>query len=248
VFYAQNQNTINSFAMGLVSDENYPGPCDDASRLSRAGLAKVGELAEKSGFDDVITKYAFKEFSKNNFAENFGKIVAKPVKYFVNKSTLAVERMTFQCHHIFPQTYRAKFAQLGVNVDNPIFAAWWQSTIKDPEAHQALAKAVNDRWAVVFNMTEQYSKSWGKNSTAYYQRSVNLMMKEVMQQAIDYKFKLSFNPVGLVSDMDILKHYESFTPEAWKTIVDSWKESKASGSILKELKLDSFDALYLINK
>jgi hypothetical protein len=47
-----------------------------------------------------------------------------------------------QAHHVFPQQFRDQFANAGLNIDNPMFGAWW-----DAGAHSSNLLAYNSAWS-----------------------------------------------------------------------------------------------------
>ena len=50
-----------------------------------------------------------------------------------------------QAHHIFPQKFINYFLKAGINIHNPLYRSWVDST------HQSWSKAYNAAWAAFFN-------------------------------------------------------------------------------------------------
>ncbi len=52
-----------------------------------------------------------------------------------------------QAHHVFPLKYQKDFRDLGINVNDPRFGAWWAR-----EPHQSASRAINDAWGKFFDL------------------------------------------------------------------------------------------------
>nr|MBA3683517.1 hypothetical protein [Bacteroidota bacterium] len=251
IYYGQNQNTINSFAWGLFLDEDYAGPQDDVGRLTRGGLSKLADLTKKNHFVNILDRYSFREFTYHNFRHNLSQIITAPVIKVYNSSTKAFEIVAQEAHHIFAQKFRARFQKFGINVDNPILGTWWHHVKGDKTGHKSLAAEVNTRWGDALDIAEQMLKKYGENEIGF-KKSSGWLFEEALYQAKKYGFNVSFNPVGMMSDMKIFKSHKSFTKEAWKAVVDTWKEADNSDVILKEFNdkygAASWEIIYKMNK
>lgn len=59
-----------------------------------------------------------------------------------------------QAHHVFRQKYLREFTDAGINIHNPKFGAWWETT-----SHLKNAKAYNDAWGAFFRATPNPTQS-----------------------------------------------------------------------------------------
>ena len=51
-----------------------------------------------------------------------------------------------QAHHVFPRRYVSQFKNLGINIEDPKYGAWWENS-----AHQSNSYEYNQWWAAFFN-------------------------------------------------------------------------------------------------
>jgi hypothetical protein len=98
-------------------------PLDD---LVRKGIIKLGQ---ETG--EETAELALKAFTSRNFRDNLITLTGKS----------ADDAVGMQAHHVFPQKFRDEFNDLGINVDDPHFGAWVDST------HQNWSPEYNERWA-----------------------------------------------------------------------------------------------------
>lgn len=49
-------------------------------------------------------------------------------------------------HHVFPKKFFKEFSDAGININDPKFGTWWEST-----SHLSNAKAYNDAWSTFFS-------------------------------------------------------------------------------------------------
>ncbi|MCF8255005.1 MAG: hypothetical protein K9H61_13950 [Bacteroidia bacterium] len=138
VWVQANQMAMTGFAWGMVLDEEFPGPADDIGRLAKAGIRNLDDVVSTS--KKVVDKYDLIKFTYIDLPYNLDKIVPKPKPFF---NSVSGEWVTYHAHHIFPQHFREKFADLGYNVDNPIFARWWMQEKFNPTSHCSKAKDYN---------------------------------------------------------------------------------------------------------
>src|SRR5690606_30465179 len=75
------------------------------------------------------SKMGVKKFTKNNFRKNLIKLTGKNLGKGVH------------AHHVFPQELQEQFAKKGVDVNLPIFGAWWEAG-----AHLKNAASYNKNW------------------------------------------------------------------------------------------------------
>jgi hypothetical protein len=51
------------------------------------------------------------------------------------------EKAGAEAHHIFPHALRKEFAKFDIDVNNPLFGAWWEKA-----SHRAAAAGYNREW------------------------------------------------------------------------------------------------------
>jgi RHS repeat-associated protein len=75
-----------------------------------------------------------------------------------------------QAHHVFPQAFEDKFNQLGIDVHDPRYGAWW-----DANAHLANSAAYNATWRQFFSMNPTQSGAFALARTlaAQYGYAIN---------------------------------------------------------------------------
>jgi RHS repeat-associated protein len=100
-----------------------------ASKEMGAGARQaqnVQSVVQKLSTSTVPTK--FKPFNERNFRENLIRLTGIDPGRSVH------------AHHVFPQQYRERFFEMGVNIDDPKYLAWWG------KGHLPNAKAYNKEW------------------------------------------------------------------------------------------------------
>ena len=121
------------------------------------GLLQAEKVATASADASEVT---YKAFTSNNFRENLTKIT---------KETVDAE---YDAHHVFPQRYREKFAEAGLNIDNPKYGAWWEKT-----SHLKNAYQYNQNWSkFIFdhpNPTQEQILDYGREIMKEYGFNVN---------------------------------------------------------------------------
>jgi hypothetical protein len=90
------------------------------------GGAKVGVIAAAK------TTQGFRSFTRSNFRYNLG------------KQTGGIP-VNSQAHHVFPQKYGKDFSRAGININDPRFGVWWNST-----DHLKNAAGYNAKWGEFF--------------------------------------------------------------------------------------------------
>jgi hypothetical protein len=75
-----------------------------------------------------------------------------------------------QAHHVFPQKFARDFEQLGINVHDPRFGAWW-----DAVEHGKHSRAYNDAWDEFFqgNPSQQGALDFARKLATDYGYGVN---------------------------------------------------------------------------
>jgi RHS repeat-associated protein len=108
----------------------------------------------------------FREFTPSNFRYNLQKLTGL--------SDDAIKGL--QAHHILPQKFRPDFAKLGLNVDDPVFGAWVDST------HQDWTRIYQDEWTNFFDTANK--------------EGTKLTIKKVIAYAkiLAEKYKLKWKP------------------------------------------------------
>jgi len=127
---------------------------DDAVDLYRS-FDVVNDLGKTSR---SIPK--FRKFTKNNFSTNLKRLTGgKP-------------SANAQAHHVFPQKFKSKFDDMGLNINDPRYGTWW-----DTPNHQKYAKEYNKAWEEFFENSSIINKEsileYGKEVMCSFGRRVN---------------------------------------------------------------------------
>jgi hypothetical protein len=105
--------------------------------VARGGMKGAGTLGKKiTGLfgKEVADASAtlFKSFTKSNFRHNLGQLTGNiPANS--------------QAHHVFPQAFQGRFAAKGINIHDPKFGVWWETS-----SHLKNAKSYNAAWESFF--------------------------------------------------------------------------------------------------
>ena len=105
--------------------------------ISAAGVIPyVGDLAKTAriGKDVKIINSAIKEVSFNS--RNFRKYLSKMT---------GINPKDMQAHHMLPQKFRQQFERAGINIDNPKYGRWLESS-----NHNKLSYKYNKEWETFF--------------------------------------------------------------------------------------------------
>ena len=113
--------------------------------MARMMVGKVGTL--------------FRSFSAGNFRYNLQQLTGN-------------SGAGLQAHHVLPQKFEGYFSKLGLDIHNPIFGAWVDST------HQSWSAEYNRAWELFFATTH--------NPT------VQQVLNKAVELAKKYGFKLNF--------------------------------------------------------
>ncbi|AQS94502.1 hypothetical protein BXQ17_10685 [Polaribacter sp. BM10] len=157
----------------IIDGKDFDG--QEVSRLKAAGflilaivpgskaLKIVGNVADatvfatKVGGKTIVVKgiKGLRAFKSSNFRHNLSKVTgALPPNS--------------QAHHVLPQKFRSSFEKAKINIDNPIFGAWWEKT-----DHLNNAWKYNEEWSsffssnsnpsqeTIFNFAEGLMKKYG---------------------------------------------------------------------------------------
>ncbi|MCL2072650.1 MAG: hypothetical protein FWH18_01915, partial [Marinilabiliaceae bacterium] len=101
------------------------------SQLASKGVQMAAKEGTKVGAKLIVntgTKTAFRSFTSSNFRYNLGKFTGSiPAKS--------------QAHHIFPKKHAPDFFKAGININNPKYGVWWETT-----SHLKNASSYNAAW------------------------------------------------------------------------------------------------------
>jgi len=106
----------------------------------------------------------FKKLDANNFREN--------LRILTERSKTSIKG--FEAHHIFPQHFRADFAKMGINVDNPLFGSFVQKQI-----HRSFNHSYNAIWEAFW--------------TPFRNTGTLPTQQQVLQKAMDLSRKFGFD-------------------------------------------------------
>ena len=123
-----------------------------ALRVSVKALDVADDIKDAAKVTDLFP--GMRSLKARNLRHNLTELIGKPSG-------------NVQAHHVLPQNFRSKFKAIGINIDNPVFASWVDST-----RHLKFSKKYNDAWDAFF-------KSFGDNNLP------------TMQQVLDYARKLA---------------------------------------------------------
>ena len=116
--------------------------------------AKLGKLAK---MEDLVD--GFKSFTQRNFRKNLQTLTKQTGK-------------GMEAHHVLPQALRDQFDAAHINIDNPIFGAWVDSS------HQKWSYAYNQEWRAFFKQVE--------NPT------IDQILEKAREMAAKYGFEIYF--------------------------------------------------------
>ena len=116
--------------------------------------AKLGKLAK---MEDLVD--GFKSFTQRNFRKNLQTLTKQTGK-------------GMEAHHVLPQALRDQFDAAHINIDNPIFGAWVDSS------HQKWGYAYNQEWRAFFKQVE--------NPT------IDQILEKAREMAAKYGFEIYF--------------------------------------------------------
>jgi RHS repeat-associated protein len=99
------------------------------------GWVRYGGVAQATGKGSAIkgSATALRSFTKSNFRTNLGRLTGKVPT-------------NAQAHHVFPQKYATRFSKAGINIHDPKFGAWWETT-----SHLKNASPYNNAWGAFFS-------------------------------------------------------------------------------------------------
>jgi hypothetical protein len=95
----------------------------------------------------------FKSFTKSNFRYNLGKLTGNiPANS--------------QAHHVFPQKFQSVFSSKGINIHDPKFGVWWQTSghLKNVSGYNAAWESflrTNPSQSQIMNYGRQLMKQYG---------------------------------------------------------------------------------------
>jgi hypothetical protein len=119
-----------------------------------------GATLANSGNLELGVGKNFRSFTEDNFRHN--------LKVLTETSPPS----SVHSHHVFPKKYTSKFAEIGINVNDPLFGTWWG------EGHLNNASKYNEIWYDFIykrnvNPTVQETLEFGENLMQKYGFPVN---------------------------------------------------------------------------
>jgi hypothetical protein len=106
---------------GFESNIASKGAATAVSRTNAILLREVQVTAKAEG-------NVFRSFTSANFRTNLGRLTGE-----IPTGS--------QAHHVFPQEFVNKFTKIGININDPKFGVWWETT-----SHLKNAKTYNAMW------------------------------------------------------------------------------------------------------
>jgi hypothetical protein len=91
-------------------------------------LVKGGKLAADARRAAVAERVVLRSFTRSNFRENLA------------RRTGGIPEGA-EAHHVFPQKFAQQFEQRRINVNDPVFGAWWEKTV-----HRQSSGKYNREW------------------------------------------------------------------------------------------------------
>ena len=104
----------------------------------RGGPKSAGQISKLTSkdlgfFGKIQNGQKFRPFTKGYYRDN--------LKILTGKNPPS----NIEAHHVFPQYFRERFLQCGINIDDPKYLVWWESKL-----HRPTAKEYNDSWIRFF--------------------------------------------------------------------------------------------------
>ncbi|MEM6738419.1 MAG: DUF2380 domain-containing protein, partial [Bacteroidota bacterium] len=99
--------------------------------VPKVGLLKYARNLYKANKAIVAAKSSntvFRSFTKSNFRTNLGRLTGKVPA-------------NSQAHHVFPQKFGTQFSKRGINIHDPKFGTWWETS-----SHLKNARGYNAAW------------------------------------------------------------------------------------------------------
>jgi RHS repeat-associated protein len=142
--------------MSLSAAVPYVGAPANAGRLGRA-LAKHGDEAIDLVRDAGKAADGFRSFTQRNFRENLTRLTGRAPD-------------GAQAHHIFPVKFEGKFKEAGINIHDPKYGAWWNTS-----GHKQAAHDYNAAWQEFFrtNPSSEQIKQFGRDIAKKYALDVH---------------------------------------------------------------------------
>ena len=100
----------------------------EALKIAREAVAKAKREAEEKAAQKT-TERGFRAFTSANFRENLARLTGGIPE-------------NAQAHHVLPQKFEEDFKRAGLNVHDPRYGAWWDST-----EHAKRSAEYNQKWA-----------------------------------------------------------------------------------------------------
>jgi len=97
-------------------------------------------MAQRVGAAAKTSTTVFKSFTKSNFRHNLGQLTGNiPANS--------------QAHHVFPQKFVNQFSKAGINIHDPKFGAWWNTS-----GHLKNASSYIQAWTQFFKTNPTQSQ------------------------------------------------------------------------------------------
>ena len=138
---ADNARTIldpdaSGFEKGIAAFDLATGFGDEAKWLAKT-------VGVSDAFVDgvrVVDGIKFKSFTRGNFRDNLGRLTGGIPN-------------GMQAHHTLPYTFEDKFSDIGINIHDPKYGVWLDSTI-----HNKLSQKYNKEWEKFFESNSTYTE------------------------------------------------------------------------------------------
>jgi hypothetical protein len=149
-------------AEGALALEQAVVPVGTTVIVLGAGVGSGAVLmSEGSGPGSVgagkVAGGGFKSFTEANFRENLARLTGKMPE-------------DAHAHHVFPQAHVKAFQEVGIDIHDPRFGAWW-----DRASHQKKAYEYNERWRkfLADNPTREQILQFGRELANEYGFQIN---------------------------------------------------------------------------
>ncbi|MFL5345943.1 MAG: hypothetical protein ACJ8AT_14225 [Hyalangium sp.] len=159
-------SVLSLSAEGTLAVENVVVPVGTTAVALGTGVGAIyvlmapGKSSGEGGQDTGAEKEArggFKSFTEGNFRENLARLTGRMPK-------------EAHAHHVFPQQLAKRFQELGINIHDPRFGAWW-----DQSSHLKNAAAYTRKWVKFFDgkPTFEQALQYGRDLAGEYGFQVN---------------------------------------------------------------------------
>ncbi len=156
--------SLNSVGIDLSQPFSFIGGPEAAAThaafsAARIDLQEIEALikARQAANTTATTAKRFRAFTSGNFRTNLERLTGSAPA-------------NSQAHHVFPQKFARRFKDLGIDIHDPKFGAWWESS-----SHLKNAKNYNQEWNTFFegSPTKEGAYDFGKKLMKKYNVPIN---------------------------------------------------------------------------